>query len=72
MKKPQYIKDPRLYSRFGSPDGTPVRCSSPKSMRLNAIEEQERNQYIEEKYNAIFDQEMKKTKQMLIQNLGPH
>ena len=35
-----------------------------------AQEEQERNEFIGEKYNSVFDQLMKRAKQRLINNLG--
>lgn len=39
-------------------------------MRLTAMEEMERNQFIEDKYNSLFDQRMKRTRGLLIKNLG--
>ena len=41
-----------------------------RSQKLTAQEEQERNEYIGEKYNQIFDTMMKRVKQNLINNLG--
>lgn len=40
------------------------------SQRMNAQQEQMRNEYIGEKYNQIFDSMMKRVKANLIQNLG--
>ena len=39
-------------------------------MRMTAQEEAERDEYIGEKYNSIFDQQMKRAKANLIKNLG--
>lgn len=38
--------------------------------KLDEKQQQERDEYIGEKYNTIFDQMMKKSKQNLIQNIG--
>ena len=38
--------------------------------KMTLEEEQERNEYIGEKYNTVFDQMMKKTKSHLIHDLG--